>query len=126
MKWFFEALTKYATFSGRSRRKEYWYFTLFYVILAIVFAVFAKLANFDPSVAMRILQLGLFIPSLAVGVRRMHDVDKNGWYVIIPIYNIILACTSGTVGDNQYGPDPKGGILYGAADYEKPFDVNAS
>ena len=54
-----------------------------------------------------IYSLAVFVPSIAVGVRRMHDVNKSGWYCLIPIYNLILACTEGTPGSNEYGPDPK-------------------
>jgi len=126
MKWFFEALRKYAVFSGRSMRKEYWYFVLFYfltVFLAsIITAFLAKSADMI-NIVYDICVLIFFIPSLAVGVRRMHDIDKSGWFVIVPIYNIILACTNGTVGPNEYGPDPKGGVGYGADDYERPFEA---
>ncbi len=73
-----------------------------------------------------IYSLAVMIPGLAVGVRRMHDVNKSGWYILIPIYNLILACTDGTSGDNEYGEDPKGREGFGAADYEKPFDINPS
>jgi len=52
-------------------------------------------------------QLAILIPSIAVGVRRMHDVNKSGWFILIPIYNLILAVTDGTKGDNKYGHDPK-------------------
>jgi uncharacterized membrane protein YhaH (DUF805 family) len=51
--------------------------------------------------------LGTLIPSIAVGVRRMHDVGKSGWFLLIPIYNLVLACTDGEQGPNQYGSDPK-------------------
>lgn len=54
-----------------------------------------------------IIHLALIIPSLAVAVRRVHDVGKNGWYILIPIYNLILFCTEGTSGQNEYGEDPK-------------------
>ncbi|MDA3835668.1 MAG: DUF805 domain-containing protein [Spirochaetales bacterium] len=50
--------------------------------------------------------LGLLLPSVAIGVRRMHDVDKCGWFLLIPIYNLILACTAGTSGENRFGDDP--------------------
>jgi uncharacterized membrane protein YhaH (DUF805 family) len=53
-----------------------------------------------------IYSLAVLVPGIAVGVRRMHDVDKSGWYLLIPIYNLILACTPGTDGTNQYGADP--------------------
>lgn len=54
-----------------------------------------------------IYSLGVLIPAIAVGVRRMHDVGKSGWFLLIPIYNLVLAVTEGEVGENQYGPDPK-------------------
>jgi uncharacterized membrane protein YhaH (DUF805 family) len=123
MKWFFEVLKKYAVFSGRARRKEYWYFILFYILIMIVIATIATLMGLNTKTIDNVYALVFFIPNLAVSVRRMHDVGKSGWYCIIPIYNLILACTNGTVGPNEYGPDPKGGILYGADDYERPFDA---
>jgi len=58
-----------------------------------------------------IVTLPLIIPSIAVGVRRMHDVGKSGWFILIPIYNLILAATEGDKGDNQYGPDPKAAVM---------------
>ncbi len=54
-----------------------------------------------------IYSLAVFIPSIAVAVRRMHDVGKSGWFILIPIYNLILACTNGESGENKYGTDPK-------------------
>jgi uncharacterized membrane protein YhaH (DUF805 family) len=55
-----------------------------------------------------IFSLGVLVPGLAVAIRRMHDVGKSGWHILIPIYNLVLACTEGTKGDNEYGPDPYG------------------
>ena len=49
----------------------------------------------------------ILIPAIAVGVRRMHDTGRSGWYLFIPVYSIVLLCTAGTVGENAYGPDPK-------------------
>lgn len=54
-----------------------------------------------------IVMLGFLVPNIAVGVRRMHDVGKSGWFILIPIYNLVLAVTEGQKGDNQYGADPK-------------------
>jgi len=54
-----------------------------------------------------IYNLAVLIPGIAVGVRRMHDVGKSGWFLLIPIYNLILACTDGEKGSNLYGLDPK-------------------
>ena len=95
----------YANFNGRARRAEYWYYVLFIVICSVV------LSFIDSALGITILgmifSLGTLVPSLAVGVRRMHDVGKSGWFILIPIYNLILACTDGVRGENEYGPDPK-------------------
>ena len=99
---------KYAEFNGRARRKEYWMFTLFYLIFYYGLIALTLVADFLSIFAL-IFSLALLIPSIAVGIRRMHDVDKSGWFLLIPIYNLVLACTEGTKGPNQYGADPKGG-----------------
>ena len=107
----FEAVKKYAVFSGRSRRKEYWLFMLFYMILNAVAMLI------DGAMGIVILQLivglGLLIPSIAVSVRRLHDRDKSGWWIllgIIPLIGIIIIfvwfCGRGTVGENRFGDDP--------------------
>jgi uncharacterized membrane protein YhaH (DUF805 family) len=110
MNWYLAVLKKYAVFAGRARRSEYWYFVLFSTIVSIVLAIFDSMLGFDESGmgALRIVySLAVFVPSIAVGVRRMHDVGKSGWFILIPIYNLILACTNGDTGTNEYGPDPK-------------------
>ena len=109
MNYFLDALkNKYAMFSGRARRAEFWQFFLFMWIGLVVLAFIGRLIHF-PAIA-AIFYLGVIVPYLAVLVRRMHDVDKDWWYMFIPIYNIILACTEGTRGTNAHGPDPKGGV----------------
>lgn len=105
MKWYLEVLKKYAVFQGRARRSEYWYFTLFSLIFAIVLSVIGTYIGSQLLYAL--YWLAVFVPSIAVSVRRMHDVDKSGWFILIPIYNLILCCTAGTEGPNQYGSDPK-------------------
>lgn len=124
MNWYLEVLKKYAVFSGRARRKEYWYFGLFSTIISIILVVIGVKTGI--TYANTLYSLAVLIPSIAVGVRRMHDIDKSGWFILIPIYNLILACTNGTVGPNEYGEDPKGGMLYGANDYERPFDATVN
>jgi uncharacterized membrane protein YhaH (DUF805 family) len=105
MIWFLAALKKYAVFEGRSRRKEYWYFSLFFFLIAVLLQFLD--AMLSSQTLYFIFILAAIIPSLAVAVRRMHDVNKSGWYIWIPIYNLILYCSPGTVGPNQYGADPK-------------------
>lgn len=98
--------TNYANFEGRARRSEYWYFTLFSTIISWGLSYLGIAMDF-PWISI-IYSFGVILPSIAVGVRRMHDVGKSGWYILIPIYNLILACTDSEVGVNQYGPNPKG------------------
>lgn len=101
-------LTKYADFNGRARRSEYWWFFLFHVIINII-TTFIDESVSPGGVGMigLVVSLALLVPSIAVAIRRMHDVGKSGWFILIPIYNLILACTNGETGANQYGPDPK-------------------
>ena len=104
-------LENYANFNGRARRAEYWWYSLGNLILFIIAAVLDSvigLAILGPyGIFYTVLLLGTIIPSIAVGIRRMHDVGKSGWFILIPIYNLILACTEGDKGSNEYGPDPK-------------------
>ncbi len=103
MQYYLKALQNYAVFSGRAIRSEYWYFVLFNVIFSFVIGLIAGLIKI-PIIG-TIYSLAVLIPGIAVGVRRMHDVDKSGWYLLIPIYNLVLACTEGTQGENQFGPE---------------------
>lgn len=122
MEWFIKCLKNYANFSGRARRKEYWMFILFYMLLYIPFYVISMYAtsqnmatlNLIVSGLMVIISLGLCIPCLAVVVRRLHDINKSGWYYfmgLIPLVGgfIVLyyLLKEGDKGENLYGPDPK-------------------
>lgn len=105
MNYFLKVLKNYATFTGRARRSEYWYYILFCVLIGAALSVIGLLIK--TTLLSNIYSLALLVPTIAVSIRRMHDVGKSGWFILIPIYNIILACTEGEHGDNQYGPDPK-------------------
>ncbi len=113
MKWYLKVVRdNYANFEGRARRQEYWMFTLFNIIFiyALAFLSGFLIAITETAVLGLIYivyVLGVLIPSIAVTVRRMHDVGKSGWYCLIPIYSFILAVTEGDRGTNEYGPDPK-------------------
>ncbi|WP_166921263.1 DUF805 domain-containing protein [Flavobacterium poyangense] len=102
----------YANFEGRARRKEYWMFFLANIIVSMIigFGVGFISALTSPGLApiSNVYSLAVFIPSIAVAIRRMHDIGKSGWYILIPIYNIILLATEGDRGTNEYGEDPKG------------------
>jgi uncharacterized membrane protein YhaH (DUF805 family) len=108
MNYYLKVLQNYATFSGRARRSEYWYFALFNFIIAIVLGFVGVLM--ETTVLSNLYSLAILVPSIAVGVRRMHDVGKSGWFLLIPIYNLILACTDGVKGENEYGADPKANV----------------
>ena len=111
MNWYIAVLKKYAVFSGRARRKEYWMFVLFNLIIAFVLGIIEGLtgiaAESDESILANIYQLAIFLPTLAVGVRRMHDSNHSGWWLLFPIVNFVFACTEGTTGENRFGSDPK-------------------
>ena len=119
MSWYLEVLKKYAVFSGRARRAEYWYFVLFNIIVAIVLSLIDTLLgtfNFMQGVGLLsgLYSLAVLIPTLAVTVRRLHDVDRSGWWIfinLIPLIGFIVllvfAVTDGTPGSNRYGPNPK-------------------
>ncbi len=113
----------YANFSGRARRSEYWYFRLATTLIFFVFIFLAVIASILGGVTLGLpIAIGLFalyaiaslIPSLAVTVRRMHDLGKSGWNILIsciplvgPIWFLVLLVTEGEHGENYYGPDPK-------------------
>ncbi len=119
MEWYLSVLKKYADFKGRARRKEYWMFTLFNLIVAIVamlldnwLGLASKSLGYGPIYG--IYSLAVLIPSLAVSVRRLHDVGKSGWMLLVAlipligaIWLLVLFVTEGKHGSNQYGPDPK-------------------
>jgi uncharacterized membrane protein YhaH (DUF805 family) len=108
MKYYLKVLQNYATFKGRASRSEYWYFVLFNVIFSIVLGFVSGIV--DLPILYTIYSLALLIPSIAVAVRRMHDVGKSGWFILIPIYDLILACTQGVKGENEYGTEPNDNV----------------
>lgn len=126
MEWMFLPYKRYADFSGRSRRKEYWMFILFTVIVyAALVLLGGGLDTMDDPTAeaefgiwqilLLIFAVGTFIPALAVQVRRFHDQDKSGWFVLlgfIPLIGglivLVFMCLEGTPGPNRFGADPKG------------------
>ena len=112
MNYFLDVLkNKYAQFTGRARRAEYWQFFLFNIIISTLINVVVRATGSTAIAGLGgLISLALLIPGIAVAIRRMHDVDKSGWFILIPIYNLILACTEGTKGPNEYGPDPKGAV----------------
>jgi uncharacterized membrane protein YhaH (DUF805 family) len=109
MSWYLEVLKQYAVFGGRARRKEYWMFILFNVIIAFLLGFVEALFG-GPGIIANIYSLAVIIPSIAVGIRRMHDTDHSGWWILLPIVNLVFAVTEGTRIDNRFGSDPKANI----------------
>lgn len=100
MNYYLKVWQNFANFDGRARRAEYWMFFLFNMIISTVLQLVATELYY-------IYFLAVLVPSIALAIRRMHDVGKSGWYILIPIYNFILAVTEGDKGPNGYGEDPK-------------------
>lgn len=119
MNWYIEVLKKYAVFNGRARRKEYWYYYLFYTLIYIVLTIIDVVAGtFSAEAGMGLLSgiytLAVLIPSIAVGVRRLHDTNRSGWWLfigLIPIIGaivlIVFLASDSKPEENQYGPNPK-------------------
>lgn len=103
---------KYATFTGRARRSELWWFLLFDLLVSLVVGMIDGVIR--SSLLGVLVTLGFFLPVLAVEVRRLHDIGKSGWWILIsfiPILGIILLivwwCQDSEAGDNRFGPNPK-------------------
>lgn len=135
MSWYIGVLKKYAVFSGRARRKEYWMFYLFNFIFLIAASALDTLIfgiafiGFGPLYV--VYALAVLVPGLAVAIRRLHDVGKSGWYYFViliplagPIWLLVLLCTDSQPGANKYGPNPKGEeeISKAVADYDRAIE----
>ena len=103
---------QYAGFSGRARRSEYWYFTLFNILLSYVVGFISGRTN--ALWLSIVVSLALFLPGLAVCIRRLHDIGKSGWWYLIgfvPVVGVILLivwfCRDSEAGPNRYGQNPK-------------------
>ncbi len=114
MNWYLGVLKKYAEFSGRARRTEYWMFVLFNLIISAVIGVIDRSVLGSNALGI-IYSLAVLIPSLAVSVRRLHDTGRSGWWLLIGLVPIlgwivllVFAVQDSQPGANQYGPNPKG------------------
>ncbi len=103
-------LTNYGDFNGRASRSEFWWFFLAsfvaYLITGFIDALVFGFELTDPTPISFILQVAIFIPTLTVSVRRIHDHGKSGWYVLMPFYNLYLFIVDGEAIPNAYGPPP--------------------
>ncbi|NRD78950.1 DUF805 domain-containing protein [Bacillus sp. BRMEA1] len=113
MEWYVKVLKNYVGFQGRARRKEYWMFVLFNFIISIVLSILQAILHLHQFLT-GLYSLAILLPSLAVTVRRLHDIGKTGWWILIgliPIIGdiilIIFNCFDSEEQTNKYGPNPK-------------------
>jgi len=121
MNWYISVLKKYMVFNGRASRSEYWYFMLFYQIITIVLSIINQLIIQTENSTLIIISslivlayiLGFLLPALGVTIRRLHDINKSGWWMLVSIIPIIgfliliyFLVQKGTDGENQYGKNP--------------------
>lgn len=109
------AFQKYGQFSGRATRSEYWWFYLVTIAVTILISILESILNIPFGLISVLYFIISFIPTLSIQVRRLHDVDKSGWYILLNfviiigwIWLLILSILDSTPGDNKYGPNPKG------------------
>jgi len=123
VQWYIKVLKQYAVFSGRARRKEFWMYTLFTIIFTILAMVLDNILGLTISINGESIGYGwmyiayglaTLVPNISVAVRRLHDINKSGWWMLIAlipilgsIWLLVLEVTEGDKGKNDYGPDPK-------------------
>lgn len=110
MEWYIKVLKNYAISNGRASRKEYWMFTLFNLIISFSLGIFvvglSVITKTDQTVLYNIYNLAVFVPSITVGIRKMHDTDRNGWWCVVPIINLVYLIEAGHPETNKYDPAP--------------------
>ncbi|MDY0191692.1 MAG: DUF805 domain-containing protein [Desulfuromonas sp.] len=114
MNWYIAVLKNYAGFSGRARRTEYWMFFLISFIVSVLLGAVEGVLG-SPGILSSLYSLAVLIPGLAVSVRRLHDTNRSGWWLLIGLIPIIGAIVliifmvqDSNMSANQYGPNPKG------------------
>ena len=115
MEWYIKVMQNFLVFSGRARRKEYWMFVLFNVLITFGIGLAESMIGL-PGTLSSFYALVVLIPSVAVGVRRLHDTGRTGWWMLLnllpvigTIVLIVFFCFDSEEGTNEYGPNPKAG-----------------
>ncbi|WP_226657145.1 DUF805 domain-containing protein [Pseudalkalibacillus hwajinpoensis] len=113
MNWYLKVLKNYVNFQGRARRKEYWMFTLFNIIISVVLTLVETVADISPFLT-GIYSLFILLPGLAVTVRRLHDTGRSGWWILIglipligSIVILVFTCLESEREENRFGSNPK-------------------
>lgn len=113
MEWYFKVLRNYVNFQGRARRKEYWMFTLFNAIAAIILGIIQAILGWHETLT-ELYSLAVLLPGLAVSARRLHDTGRSFWWILIALIPLVGAiillvfnCLDSEPGMNKYGPNPK-------------------
>lgn len=116
MHWYVDGLKNYTGFSGRAHRTEFWMYALFNFIAIIVLSIIDGIIGTN-GIIVTLYYLATILPGIAVAMRRLHDTDRSGWWMLVGfvpfiggIVLLIFFCMEGTSGDNQYGPDPKASL----------------
>ncbi len=135
MHWYLKVLKNYATFSGRAQRKEFLIFTLFVVIFSVLLGIIDSVLGFnfnEIGILNTVFLFLMLVPSLAVTVRRLHDTNRSGWWLFISLVPIVggliliyWEVKNGDVGENRFGPDPKGFVEEREIDV-KEMDTDSS
>ena len=119
MDWYLQALKKYTVFTGRARRKEYWFFVLFNIIISVALAIVDYVTGtYNSTMGMGLLgglyTLAVLLPAIAVSIRRLHDTGRSGWWLLIALVPVVggivllvFMVLDSQPGDNAYGPSPK-------------------
>jgi uncharacterized membrane protein YhaH (DUF805 family) len=114
MNWYIEAWKKYAVFGGRAGRQEYWYFVLFNILAYILLSIIAGVTGKIGASLLGLYAVAAFLPGLAASVRRLHDANHSGWWLLIapipgvgPITLLVFLTQESHAIENQYGPRPQ-------------------
>lgn len=109
-RWYISVLRRYWDFDGRATRKEFWMFILYSALVQLTIAFVVGVITYDreiTSLFTNLYVIAIFLPTLGLGMRRMHDIGRNGMWVFLPLVNLIFYCFDSQPHENEYGANPK-------------------
>ena len=104
--WYKKVVTNYVGFKGRATRKEFWYYQLMSIIISSILSILGNVLGKGEVFSM-LYGLAVFLPAIAVGIRRLHDTNRSGWWTLLPIVNIVFWAQDSQQSSNQYGENTK-------------------